>query len=305
MKALQWDGLGTLESAPDADEPGRGKVRLRVLETLFETGPSPKTLACRAVVESAGPDVPFTAGASVLARCSRAASVVTLDAALCWGPLGEGPQHVPADAFARIGGNECLVPLLAEILGAIDKAGPDLGWSALVVGSSLRSELLLLLARHAGARHLASLRAPGEPEPAAESVKLFQGDPASTHPALASHLREVSGPVVAFCDASDTRAVLAILAALPPRSALVLLEGSTSDGDAAAVNFCDDVHRKNLWVHGCGPGLVERSHVLRASALLRHGRLSLDRLGIKRVESKEGARPDSEGRWLILDWPAE
>ena len=290
MSALQWDGLGSVCSSPDTDEPRGDQVRLRVFETLVELAPSPRVLVCWAVVDKAGPESALAPGTQVIARCSRAASALTLDAGQCR-PIAS-PDTGP-----------CLLSLLAEALGAIDRARPDLGWNALVVGSSLRSELLLLLARHSGARHLASLRVEGAPPPAEGPVELFQGDPASVHPALSVHLKQVRGPLVAFCDASDTREVLAVLAALPPRSTLVLLDGSGSGADLAAVNFCDDVHRKNLRVDGCGPGAVEQGHWLRASALVRHGRLDLDRLGVGRVEAKEGTCPESEGRWLVLAWP--
>jgi threonine dehydrogenase-like Zn-dependent dehydrogenase len=275
--ALAWPGHGPIQEVPESGGPS-----LLASHTLLEPARGSWIVVGHRVRDARG-----TYGALGGGAASSRVAPADLPLLPVPGPL----EPLPA----------ALLPAAVQVSRAIE-AAPDLGWVAVVAGDGLRAEMLLDLLPRSGARR--TVRVPtGEADAAgAPADETVPGG--ALHPEeLASRLRSVPGPVVAFETGGDPAAQRALLAALPRDSHLVLLE-SGAPGAGISVDFYRDVHRKNAVLHGIArtdPGDAVRSD--RAIRLLC-ARLSAGwRPRVTGITARAGITPGATGGLLLLAWP--
>jgi threonine dehydrogenase-like Zn-dependent dehydrogenase len=191
-----------------------------------------------------------------------------------------------------------LLPLTAEIVGALHHADLDPGWNAVVAGDGVRAELLLQLAPVTGARQVLAVR---DADARASTEPCLRGAPAHVRQELAERLAALGGRVLAFDTTGDPAWQQTLLAALPAESTLLLLGRAATPGAGARVNIYRDVHRKNVRIESA-PVLPDRRAVTGAERLLARRRIDTRRLDVPVQAVGPGQTPHAGGRWAILRW---
>jgi hypothetical protein len=289
---LQWNGSTSLAWTAPPASPRQGEVLLHATHTLLELHPEPRALVSIATVAEAGPGVELRPGSPVAVSSPTPGSFLSVDAASC--------TQIPAPAEPAAAS---VTPLLAEVLGALRCAKPDLGAEGVVAGSDLRAELLLRVLSLAGFRSVTSLRAADAPEPVGAVDKVVRGSAAGEGETLGERLKKLQGPVCAFDTTSQGSMIQALMSAAPDRSTIVLLAGHGSG--ASAVNFYRDVHRKNLRLLGVAAWSASADDLRRATRLLQEKRIELDLFRFGSVQASPGVPWQQRHRWVLLRWSGD
>ncbi len=289
-RILQWTGSGPLATVEPPAIPGAGEVLLHATHTLLEFHPEPHALPSIARVRERGSDVDLQPGARVAVQEPTPRNALTVAAKSCIA------IEASADAAAA-----AVVAVLAEVLLALRRIECDLGTNAIVTGSDLRAELLLLVLSAAGMRSVLAIREADAPEPIAAVANLLRGSPSEYREALAAHLQGLRGPVRAFDTTAKNGVIESLLAAVPSASSVALLGRRNST--PTNVNFYRDVHRKNVRLIGSGPSSVSGEDSGRAHRLLAEGRIAVDRFQFESVVASDYSMANPPGRrWVLLQW---
>jgi threonine dehydrogenase-like Zn-dependent dehydrogenase len=239
LRPLLWSGKAAITHGTEVAAPRAGEVLVAITHTLCASSTPPGALTAMGRVAEVGAGC-MAVDTQVIFRCREMTSALTVPAQDCF-PL----QNPRAPMLT--------VPLVADILRALDQAAPDLGWSGIVLGGDALARLATLVAANAGARQVVchSPEAAAPPPGATATFTDLSGTAVSS---LHHVVHRSRGPMVFFDTTGSATVLQAVLDVIPPHSALILL--GNDPGDITSINFYQDVHKKSIRIVGAAGGIA-------------------------------------------------
>jgi hypothetical protein len=278
---LAWNGQHGFQPADRLSPPGRGELLIEVAQTLCIPGSPPAPAAATGHVVDAGQQTTMGRDTPVVFSFSRLVSQVIVPESACF------VSTLPPESALQL-------PLVADLLLALDTAQPDLGWNAILTGSDEWAHLAALVVGQAGSRTVSCLATDTTPPP--EATHTYTSLLGNGDGSLSQLMVSLRGPVV-FIETTGSAAVLQnVLDVIPPHGALIL--AGAAGGDVTAINVYTDVHKKNIRILGAAGGL-DQQRALRAERLLQH-RLKLRPL--PRIAAASGTTPALPTAGVVFAW---
>jgi threonine dehydrogenase-like Zn-dependent dehydrogenase len=281
---LFWNAEDGLTPSEPLPPPARGELLVEVTQTLCVPGSPPIPAAATGSVVDAGQQTTLGRDTQVVFACRRLASQVIVPESSCF------VSTLPPESALYL-------PVVADLLLALDQAHPDLGWNAVLTGTDEWAHLTALVMAQAGARSVSCLVSSDESLPQGAThgfVSLSGKDDGS----LSHHLTTLRGPIV-FVETTGRASVLQnVLDVIPPQSALILT--GTVGGDVTSINFYADVHKKNIRIFGASGGLDQERGV-RAERLLQR---RLRPRVLPRFAATSGNTPTLPDGGFVFTWQA-